>query len=191
VPLSRLLGVSTDWMLGSYSPAADVFEATVVFTGLAGYTARAEKTSVRDLVEWINGVLYRVTEGVLRFGGIPVKYLGDGFLCFFAGTEHRRRAVEGARHVKRMVTEPLGIGLNSGEIYLGAVGHPDFARPDIMGDHVNLAARTLGWGGRQGSGIGATEYVLREDAAGTPVGASERVTVKGKTEPVAMYEVLL
>ena len=191
VPLSRLLGVSTDWLLGAHDTQMDVFDATVLITGVAGFTARAEKTAIRDLVEWINGMLYRVTEGVLRFGGVPVKYIGDGFLCFFAGSEHRRRGLESARHLGGMVSEEINIGVNSGEIYLGSVGHPDYARPDIMGDHVNLAARTLGWVGGQQSGVGATEFVLAEDGAGVPTGATEKVTVKGKTTPVRMFEILV
>ena len=51
----------------------------------------------------------------------------------------------------------LVVGLSSGEIYLGATGHQDYAHPDIMGEVVNIAFLTLNWAeAHTSSGLAAT-----------------------------------
>ena len=60
-----------------------------------------------------------------------------------------------------------------------------------MGDSVNLAARTLGWAGKTDSGIVATDNLVKELEEPYVMSKIENVTVKGKTEPVTMYQVVL
>jgi class 3 adenylate cyclase len=138
-PLARLLDVSLDWLLGAVDEEVDVFEATVFVSGLKGYAVRAQSTPPRDLAAWVNGLFYRLTEAALRSDGVPVKQTGDGLLCFFSGPRHRDRAVEAARRAATGGDELIGVALASGMVYLGDMGHPDYARPDVIGDPVNVA----------------------------------------------------
>src|SRR5258706_11363006 len=87
-PLARILGVTTDWILGCQDAPGTDFEATVFVSSVLGSTARSETMEMRDMAAWSTGLFYQMTEVVLRFGGVPVKYMGDGFLSFFAGDHH-------------------------------------------------------------------------------------------------------
>ena len=184
-PLALLLGVTTDWLLGRQASPGDVFEATVFASSVNGYTARAETLELGDLAAWTNGFLSQVTESVLRHGGVPVKYLGDGLLGFFAGHEHRARALRAAQSARSTVTDPLVVGLTSGPIHLVAIGHPSYASADIMGSTVNRAFRVLGWARRLGASADTLEGLLDQYEIST----REQVTLKGIAEPVTLYEI--
>lgn len=138
-PLAKLLGVSTDWVLDTHSAGQDVFEATVFVSGVAGTYEKSLRMAPNDFALWANGFLSQVTESVLRFDGVPIKYMADQFLCFFSGQNHQKRAAQAATLAKRLVSEQLEIVLSTGDIYLGTIGHPEYANPDIMGNVINIA----------------------------------------------------
>jgi class 3 adenylate cyclase len=188
VPLARLLGVSCDWLLGFDLETDGLLEATVFVSGVPGYTSRAHTLSDAELRSWAKGIHVQVTESALSFGGIPVKYLGDGFLGFFTGAEHPLRAVKAALRAKKVVSEDLSVGLHSGDIYYGAWGHPDYATRDIIGDGVNIAFRAAGWTGNTESRIVATEAVMR-DLAGRFRCVEHTVELKGIPEPMKLFEI--
>jgi class 3 adenylate cyclase len=160
-PLARLLDVSVDWLLTPEREQRDTFEATVLTTSVSGAHQRSLGMSPRDFAFWANGLFHQLTEMVLRQDGVPIKYMGDRFLCFFSGSNHARRAVELALQAEAVVTDDLKVGLSTGEIYLGSVGHPDYARPDIMGEVVNIAFLTMEWAEANApSGIAVTAAVI-------------------------------
>lgn len=143
--LSQLLGVSCDALLGR-TEAEDTFEATVFCTSLNRFALRCKRKPPRDVALWANGIFYTVTEAVIRHDGVPVKYVGDGFLSFFSGPGHAERALQAALDAKQLIETPdLIIALNTGSIYLGEIGHKEYARLDIVGDAVNRAFFAMGW----------------------------------------------
>ncbi|HYF47774.1 MAG TPA: helix-turn-helix domain-containing protein [Planctomycetota bacterium] len=144
--LTKLLGVSTDTLLGRGERMDDTFDATVFCTGLNGFAQRSATMPPRDVAQWANGLFHLVTEAVVRHDGIPIKYVGDGFLGFFSGPNHAIRAVHAALEARRTAPVPdLVITLNSGDIYLGRIGHTEYARTDIIGDTVNTAFLVMHW----------------------------------------------
>lgn len=138
--LAALLGVTTDRLLGTTAPAGPTTHATVVFTDLRGFVKRVAGMDAADLATLLNAHFYELTEVMLRHDGVPVKYMGDASLCFFAGPGHEGRALEAVFHAKELINEDMGMGLSSGEIFLGRVGHPLHATLDILGETVNNAA---------------------------------------------------
>ena len=154
VPLAKLLGVSADWLLGGFAEDRDVFEATVLVSGVQSARQMSETMSPSEFAAWTNGVCSQITEAVLQHGGVPIKYVGPGILCFFSGIEHAKRAVQTALTARTTMTVPLKIGISSGRIYFGAVGHPDYSQPDIMGEAVSIALLSCDWAaGNTKSGI--------------------------------------
>src|SRR5882672_5961405 len=102
VPLSRLLDVSVEWLLGGSPIERETFEA------------------------------------VRHFDGVPVKYVGDGALAFFSGPGLGERAARSALRMRDLL-EGLVVALHRGPIYLGRIGHDDYAALDILGAAVNTA----------------------------------------------------
>jgi class 3 adenylate cyclase len=162
--LSKLLGVSVDALLGRGEKEDDTFPATVFCTGLNNFARRSAEMPPREVARWSNGVFHLVTESVVHFEGVPVKYVGDGFLGFFSGPNHAKRAVQAALDARNHVpTSDLVITLHSGDIYLGSIGHTEYARPDIIGDTVNTAFLVLGWASRTlPEGVAFTETVTEQ-----------------------------
>lgn len=187
--LAVLLGVSTDRLLGTYVPNEKVLDATVCFTDIPLFTRRAEGLNPEDLANVLNAHYYQMTELVLRYDGVPIKYIGDSFLCFFSGPEHRLRAVTAWLHSRRVLAENVSIGMHSGPIYLGRLGHPEYAQMDVMGDTVNLAARTEQWAGKTESRIAATGDTMSEIEDLFTYGKIEEHPVKGITRNVKLYEI--
>ncbi len=189
-PLARLLGVSTDWLLGSSEGETDMFDATVLVSGMKGTYVRSRRMDARSFAIWANGMFFTLTELTLRRGGIPIKYLGDQFLCFFTGARHQQRGLETALSARETVSEELVVGLNSGEIFLGTVGHPDYARPDIMGESVNVTFLTREWAeARTTSGVAATATVLEGCELEFESQQREEVSFDGLDKPVTLIEV--
>jgi class 3 adenylate cyclase len=150
----------------------------------------------REFALWANGVFFQLTEITLQHEGVPVKCMGDRYLCFFAGPRYLERALRAAFQARTAIAEDLKIGLSSGEIFLGSVGHPDYARPDIMGETVNIAFLTSEWAdAHTESGIAVTHAFVQEVTRNTGLrpkmraGKKNDVRFKGVSERVAVYEV--
>ena len=138
--IASLFDISLDNLLGLHEENRDVFEATVCCSSLNHFADKAKRLSAKELAQWTNVVFQHMTDIVLRNGGVPVKYTGDGFLCFFSGIGHTDRAFKAACDIDRInADKDIIIFLNRGDIYFGLVGHPDYASKDIYGDAVNRA----------------------------------------------------
>lgn len=156
--LSRLLDVSTDYLLGASEIEHGDFEATVLCSSISGFAVKSLAMDSREVAEWANSVFFHLTEAVLKYDAIPIKYVGDGFLCFFSGPDHAQRAFNAASYAKKTIqNNSLKISLNSGKIYLGTIGHPDYCSRDIYGQTVNLGFLML-------------EHIARKCTSGIGIG---------------------
>ena len=190
VDLARLLGVSVEWLLGGTSAETDTFPATVFCTSLNGFAERCASMPPRDVAVWANSIYYSLTEAIRRFDGVPIKYVGDGSLGFFAGADQAGRALRAARQAKRLLeTQDLVITLHQGEIFLGTMGHPDDARPDIIGQTVNTAFLVMAWVAKHcETGIGITDAVCQRLTDTKGLVQRGRITVPGVRSPLTVYE---
>ena len=191
--LAQLLGVSTDWLLGAYHEDLEVFTATVLTSTVVGAYDTSRQMTARDFATWANGQFLQLTELTLRHDGVPISYMGEAFLCFFSGVGHQQRAIRTAWLAQSTMSERLSIGLSAGEIYLGAMGHPDYARPDIVGEVVNVAFLARDWAETHTrSGIAATVSVMdRLDDRGAYQWRTSEVAFKGMTETICLCELCL
>jgi adenylate cyclase len=137
--------------------------ATVMFTDLRGFTSTAETMSADKVIEMLNEYLGEMSEAILAHGGTLLSYLGDGILAVFGAPidqeDHADRALATSRE---MLDERLprfngwlrehglgegykmGIGLNTGPIMSGNVGHTRRLEYTAIGDTVNTASRIEG-----------------------------------------------
>ena len=190
VDLSRLLGVSVEWLLGGTEAETDTFEATVFCTNQKGFSKMSRAMAPQDLAALAKGIYFTITEAVLRFDGVPIKYLGDGVLAFFSGGDHAARALQAAKAARAAFgNDELIVTLSSGEILFDSLGHPDYASKDILGQPVNQAFLVIGWVSencKTGIGVTSSTAALLGDAE-TLVPRGE-VTGYGLEKPVEIYE---
>lgn len=189
--LAVILGVTIDWLLTGPQDATDSLEATIICTSMNQFAVRSARMSSKDVAAWMNGLFFTLTETALRYGCVPIKYVGDGFLGFFSGIYHAQRALDAARTIKTVVGDRhLIITLHSGDIYLGAIGHPDYSKPDITGDSVNTAFLTMAWVAKHvKSGLGVTESVIQKLSNTDDFIPHRGLSIPGLPDSSTVYEV--
>ena len=188
--LAKLFSVTVDSLLGMNEDTPGVFEATVFSSSIRGFAQKALSANSKELAERTNVTFHHLTEAVLRFGGVPVKYVGDGFLCFFSGVGHTDRALSAAIYAKKILEDKtLMIVLNAGDIYLGSIGHPDYASRDICGDVVNRVFLIAPWVSEEcAGGIGLTEAVRQGLQKKALFRKPRQVSIPLLKTQVTMYE---
>lgn len=188
--LCKLLGVSVEWLLGDTTPDRDTFEGTVFCTSLNGFAKKAASMPPRDVAAWANGIYFNLTEAITRFDGVPVKYVGDGSLGFFTGAGHEARAFDAALHARKsMDSLELVITLHRGDIFLGKIGHPDYAGTDVIGATVNTAFLAMPWVAENcKTGIGITGAVAEHLDDSRKTTLRGEVSILGVSGKVSVYE---
>lgn len=194
LPLARLLGVSTDWLMGGYADDPDVVEASVFASGVQVARHKSEELQPKAFADWVNGYCFQATEAVLRYDGIPIKNIGPGILCFFSSTGHAERAIRAARHLCAIVADQLKIGISTGPVYFGSIGHPEYAHPDVIGEPVSIALLAMDWiATRSRSAIAVTASTLHEttpEFRGTiPIGPEIHAHLPGIANAVHLTQI--
>jgi adenylate cyclase len=136
---------------------------TVMFSDLRGFTSSAEDMPAENVITVLNYYLHEMSEAILAHGGTLVCYMGDGIYAIWGAPleqeDHADRAFAASRE---MLLERLpkfndwmrdqgygegylmGIGLNSGPVMTGNVGHERRMDYTAVGDVVNTASRIEG-----------------------------------------------
>jgi adenylate cyclase len=188
-----------------YSMEGRRAELTVLFSDIRGFTTLAEDMPPDQLAALMNEYLGAMTEVVRRQRGTLDKYIGDAIMAFWgapvAEPRHAAKAVRCALEMQAALPElnrrlvakgwpalSIGVGINTGVMTVGDMGSPVRMAYTVMGDAVNLASRLEGITRRYDVGIIVGEST-REALKGQFVFRElDRARVRGKEEPVAIYE---
>ena len=182
---------------------------SLLFSDLSGFTTISEHMDAQDLITLLNEYLNDMTHVVFDEDGFLDKYIGDAIMAFWNApkdvVDHPDRAMRTAIIMQRRMNvlnerwcaanadfEPLKvrIGVHTGEVVVGNVGGEDRFDYSAIGDAVNLAARlepanktydTLNMVSEVTLAAGRAEYRVRE---------LDLIAVKGKEDPVKVYELL-
>src|SRR6516225_1241093 len=178
-------------------------QVTVLFTDVAGFTTLAEQLDPEVVHEIINRCFEGITAEVHRFEGTINQYTGDGVMALFGAPlaleDHAQRACHAALHlrdalrrygdtlrVERGLNFSVRMGINSGEVVVGAIG--DDLRMDYtaLGHTASLAARMeqIAEPGKayvsEHTAALADGFVALQDLG--------RLAIKGAKEPIRVYE---
>ena len=152
----------------------------------------------------INRYTEAVSEVIQRRGGTVVEFLGDGLMAVFGAPEampqHARAAVQAACEVVSTVrhlslgrledAEPIaaGVGVASGQAFVGNVRTKDRFVYTAVGDVVNLASRLerLTRDLHAAVAIDARTHRTAGDSAAA-FRLHEQVPIRGRAEPVDVY----
>lgn len=190
------------------SPSGDmsgvVSNVTVLVADIRGFTALAESLNAQQVVTLLNEYLGCMVKVVFDHGGTLDKFVGDGMIAYFgapiAQADHPQRAVScglsllaavdalnQSRSGKGLRTVQIGVGINSGRAVVGDVGVATRREYTVIGDAVNVAARTESLTKELGTQLlctAATRELAGETFAWL---AMEPHPVKGKTEPLRTF----
>ncbi len=183
-------------------------DITCMFSDVRDFTSISEKLSPSELAAALNRYMGEMTDIVFETNGTLDKYIGDAIVAFWGAPmdigDHVNQAVDAA--VRQLEALPaineefkakgfpefkIGLGLNSGECSVGNMGSDQIFAYTALGDNMNLGARLESLCKYYGAQILISEYTYdRLDKERFTTRLIDNVVVKGKTEPVGVYEVL-
>jgi len=191
----------------NYSMAGRKAELTVLFSDVRGFTTISEGLEPDELATLMNEYLGAMTKIVRHNRGTLDKYIGDAIMAFWGApledAEHARHAVLTALEMQRALPElneklaakgwpelKIGVGVNTGNMTVGDMGSPVRQSYTVMGDAVNLGSRLEGITKQYGVGIIVGETTREALKKSFVFRELDRVRVKGKAEPIGIYQPL-
>ncbi len=181
--------------------------ATVLFTDVRDFTPLTEELGPQATVALLNEYFTIMCDCIQRQGGMLDKFIGDAIMAVFglplAHDDDEDRAVRAAIsmltelaawNVERVANgkKPVDmrIGVSTDMVLSGNIGSPKRMDYTVMGDGVNLASRLESACKQYSTRMLISEHTYRKLRGTYRIRDIDRVVVKGKTEPVGVYEVL-
>jgi adenylate cyclase len=179
----------------------------VLFSDIRGFTTISERLDAEHLVALLNEYLTPMTNLVFKYDGTLDKYMGDAIMAIFgAPVAHPNHPVLACRTALDMMSAlkelqagwnerglpalEIGIGINTGPMSVGNMGSEVRFDYTVMGDNVNLGSRLEGTNKQYGTHIIISEYTYEAAKAEVYARELDSVRVKGKREPVRIFELL-
>src|SRR5579862_4884093 len=188
-------------------PGGEMKELTVMFSDIRDFTRLSEGLTADELVHLLNEYLGEMTDALFRNLGTLDKYIGDAIMAFWGSPypqdDHSLRACLCALEMSRVLDKlndkwaaegrkpiSIGIGLNTGPVNVGNMGSSKRLAWTVMGDNVNLASRLEGMTKQYRTRIVFSEATHRQVQHQFVCRDLDRIRVKGKLQPVGIYELL-
>lgn len=180
---------------------------TVLFADIRGFTSMSEKMSAEEVSNILNEYFTEIEPIITKHNGIINKFIGDAVMAIFGepilDKEHALNAVKCANDMLKKVRKlqhkwleegkpkiEIGIGVNTGEVFVGNIGSERRMEYTVIGDTVNLASRIESYNKIYKTNflIGPTTY---EDVKNyVNVIKISDVQIRGKAQKLDIYEVL-
>lgn len=184
---------------------------SILFSDIRSFTTLSETMTAEQLANFLNKYLSRMTDIVLDGRGLVDKYIGDAIMAFWGAPLRNETHAYDAIIVAVAMIEALedfneknkgqypaidiGVGVNSGEVTVGNMGSEKRFDYTVIGDSVNLASRLEGLTKTYGVNIIVSETTLnlaladRDHSSLIVYREIDKVKVKGKTQPVTIFEI--
>lgn len=176
----------------------------ILLSDIRGFSEIAEAYPASEVVGMLNRYFAAMGDIIVRYGGSIDKLMGDSILVTFglpdSSDEDVKSCIACAVEMQLAMGEfneenlardlpaiYMGIGINSGEVVVGALGSEHYSEYTIIGEEVNLTSRIEAHCLR--GQILISEQTLEVAKDFIEVGPPNSVEVKGAKEPVKLYEV--
>jgi len=182
-------------------------QMTVLFSDVRGFTTISEKLDSKELSQLMNQFLTPLTKVIQQHRGTIDKYMGDAIMAFWGAplhdAEHATHALQAGLAMTTAVRSLdaefeakgwpklyIGVGLNTGDMTVGNMGSEFRRAYTVLGDAVNLGSRLEGLTKEYGVYFIVSEATRNAGPKDWAYRELDFVKVKGKNEPVAIYEPL-
>jgi adenylate cyclase len=183
-------------------------EVSIFFSDIRNFTRLTEQLgSAQKVIDLLNIYMTPMVDAVMHTGGTVDKLIGDAIMAYWNAPRqlpnHADLAVDSALRQlqlleavnrqlqsKYAISIDIGIGINTGEVIVGEMGSAGRSDYTIIGDAVNLASRLEGLCKLYGSRILISSFTREKLTRRFTMRELDLVCVKGKQEPVAVFEVL-
>lgn len=182
-------------------------EASIFFSDLAGFTTFSEKLSTQQLVRFLNNYFSPMTEIITKHQGFIDKFIGDAIMAVwgvpFDDEKHAEKACLAALDQQKQIDTMAKaikeehnievyarMGIASGEVAAAMTGSPARKNYTVLGDVVNLGARLEPACKDYGVKILISENTYKLAKNAIEARCLDKIVVKGKTVPIAVYELM-
>ena len=180
---------------------------SVLFSDIRSYTTLTEKLQAEEVVVMLNKYFEVMVDVVFEYGGTLDKYIGDALMAVFGSPapleDHAWCAMQTAVKMREKLAEfnqerlaneqlpiSIGMGVHSDEVVSGNIGSSKRMELTSIGDGVNLASRLEGASKQYGTDLIISDNTYRDYTDRLYVRELDFITVKGKSEPVIVYELV-
>lgn len=180
---------------------------TVLFSDIRGFTSMSEKMSAQEVSELLNEYFSEMEPIVTKYNGIINKFIGDAVMAIFGepiqDDNHPINAVKCGYEMLQRVEElnkkwakegkpviKIGVGVNTGEVFVGNIGSEKRMEYTVIGDTVNLASRLESYNKIYGTHMLISHSTFAPAKNTIEVNKISDVEIRGKAEKIDIYEVL-
>jgi adenylate cyclase len=182
-------------------------ECTILFSDIRGFTPLTEQLGAHGTVSLLNEYFGLMVDCIQAEEGMLDKFIGDAIMAGFGVPiphgDDPDRALRCSLAMIRTLAQwnakrtndgklpvNIGIGLNTDVIVSGNIGSEKRQNYTMIGDGVNLASRLESACKKYGAKILISEFTFRKLKGTYRSRELDLTVVVGKTEPVAVYEIL-
>ncbi len=182
-------------------------EVTILFADIRDFTSISENLSAEEVTGILNEYFSAVEPIIRKYDGVLNKFMGDAIMAIFGepvkNKKHAMNAVKCAHEILKKVKvlqkkwleegKPkitIGIGINTGEAFVGNIGSEERLEYTVIGDTVNLASRI-----ESHNKIYKTQFLISENTYKHITSIADvikisDVKIRGKAKKIDIYEVL-
>ncbi len=180
---------------------------TVLFSDIRGFTSMSENMTAEEVSVILNEYFSEMEPIISKYNGVINKFIGDAVMAIFGepiqDINHAQNAVKCAYEMLKKVEQlrekwllegkpkiEIGIGINTGEAFVGNIGSEKRLEYTVIGDTVNIASRIEGYNKVYKTNllISSSTYTHVSDIVDVIKIAD--VTIRGKSKKMDIYEVL-
>ena len=180
---------------------------TVLFSDIRGFTSMSEQMSAQQVSQLLNEYFSEMEPIVSKYNGIINKFIGDAVMAVFGepiqDENHSLNAVKCGYEMIKKVQEldkkwqmegkpiiNIGVGINTGEVFIGNIGSERRMEYTVIGDTVNLASRLESYNKTYKTQILISSSTYEAAKENIEVNQISDVEIRGKVQKMDIYEVL-
>ena len=199
--------VADHLMKGNVNLGGELVPVTILFSDIRHFTTISETMDPKALLDFLNEYFSGMVESVLHHHGVVDKFIGDAIMAVFgapvpepgdplnaikAALEMRSRLDKiNASFKQRGLPEiRTGIGLHSGQVVAGNIGHSDRMEYTVIGDAVNLASRLEGMTKELDCDVVLSEDLFQQVEPHVHAEPLRKIKVKGRDQEVMVYRLI-
>jgi adenylate cyclase len=199
--------VAEHLMKGNMKLGGELVPVTVLFSDIRSFTSISESMEPPALLDFLNEYFSGMVESVMNHHGVVDKFIGDAIMAVFgapvpqpddpiqavrAALEMQSRLAKINENFKSRGLPELrtGIGLHSGQVVAGNMGHVERMEYTVIGDAVNLASRLEGLTKELKCDVILSEDLYEQVKADVVAEPLQRIKVKGREQDVMVYRLI-
>jgi adenylate cyclase len=185
----------------------ELVPVTILFSDIRSFTSISESMPPRELLDFLNEYFSGMVESVLTHNGVVDKFIGDAIMAVFGAPVPEEgdalNAVRSALDMRaRLETINVGfrqrglpeirtgIGLHTGQVVAGNMGHAQRMEYTVIGDAVNLASRLEGMTKELGCDVILSEDLYQKVESSVVAEPLRKIKVKGREQEVLVYRLV-